>query len=79
MSARDGGGSRPSKVEKERGKKNYDPNVFFLSQVNAAIKRQRPLGEWNRARAFSGCCFRPRVLVQFDALTVQIEWLGAYF
>ena len=51
----------------------------FLSQVNAAIKWQPALGEWNRTRAFTGCCFRPRVLVLFDALTVQIERLGAYF
>ena len=29
MFARDVGGSRTSKVEKERHKKNYDPNVFF--------------------------------------------------
>ncbi|KAL6909427.1 hypothetical protein ACP4OV_001708 [Aristida adscensionis] len=35
MSARDGGGSRPSKVEKERRKKNYDSNVFF--KVNGKL------------------------------------------
>lgn len=35
MSARDVGGSRTSKVEKERRKKNYDPNVFF--KVNGKL------------------------------------------
>ncbi|KAL6637691.1 hypothetical protein ACP70R_025263 [Stipagrostis hirtigluma subsp. patula] len=34
-SARDGGASRPSKGEKERRKKNYDPNVFF--KVNGKL------------------------------------------
>lgn len=34
-SARDGGGSRPNKGEKERRKKNYDPNVFF--KVNGKL------------------------------------------
>lgn len=34
-SARDGGASRPTKGEKERHKKNYDPNVFF--KVNGKL------------------------------------------
>ncbi|XP_066328623.1 serine/threonine-protein kinase MPS1-like [Miscanthus floridulus] len=34
-SARDGGASRPNKGEKERHKKNYDPNVFF--KVNGKL------------------------------------------
>lgn len=34
-SARDGGAPRPTKGEKERHKKNYDPNVFF--KVNGKL------------------------------------------
>ncbi|XP_062214846.1 serine/threonine-protein kinase MPS1-like isoform X2 [Phragmites australis] len=34
-SARDGGASRPNKGEKERHKRNYDPNVFF--KVNGKL------------------------------------------
>nr|CAB3493543.1 unnamed protein product [Digitaria exilis] len=34
-SARDGGAPRPNKGEKERHKKNYDPNVFFKQMLEA--------------------------------------------